>query len=487
MELMTFGEFLNQLLGRKEISVSRLTQLTGMKSRNSIQRLLKDESGISLIEDFRDKLIELEEMAWSVPELEQLNQAVEVSRVGKDLYQARKTMLQIFDHKHRSSSQSPVGMNPQTQKSISLTRLFETYKSFTKLRILIFDLVPGPFTNELIKLIRSSPPAFISISQILYLNKSRSHNAATFVSAFELFNYEHYDVFTLSDDSTEADQINNSLNSIFIDKETAEGDHFTDVIKTDGGDRFTYVSDIPGNSLFLFNLFHFNRLKREGHNIRKTNEKQDPVSTIISICEQVIPLERITGRYIIKNSFSARMIPPGFFADLMAEANYFGMDPSHPVIRKLTDLFWERFHLCYQTDRPNVCFFTKRGLLDFVTNRVMTDHYYATRPFERAEVEQILTLALNHLETNGLFKIYLLKNDYAVGNIEFSYFENKVLWIFDSFSGYGEDYYEAVIDSPPIIELFDDFIKNELLPCQTYPESETIEYLRYLLTLVQAE
>jgi len=76
----------------------------------------------------------------------------------------------------------------------------------------------------------------------------------------------------------------------------------------------------------------------------------------------------------------------------------------------------------------------------------------------------------------------LLKDDYSIGNLEFSYFENKVLWIFDSLSGYGGDYYAGVIDSAQILEVYDDFIKNELIKNHTWPE--TVALFKYLISIV---
>lgn len=124
---------------------------------------------------------------------------------------------------------------------------------------------------------------------------------------------------------------------------------------------------------------------------------------------------------------------------------------------------------------------TKRGLLDFVKNGVLSDHFCYFRPFTVEEVKATLAFILEQLAKQDFLKILILKNDYALGNIQFSYYENKALWLFDSTSGYNRDYFEGFIDSVPILDVFNDFIKNELIPNHTWPESETIEFLKYLL------
>ena len=127
---------------------------------------------------------------------------------------------------------------------------------------------------------------------------------------------------------------------------------------------------------------------------------------------------------------------------------------------------------------------TKRGLLDLVKNKILADHFCYLRPFTPQEIKSIFEFIIKQLEEKDFLKMLILKNDYFIGNIEFVYFENKALWIFDASSGYGEDYFEGFIDSVPIIEVFDDFIINEFIRNHTLPESETIVFLKYLISMV---
>lgn len=481
---MTFGECLGSLMKSRNISVSRLTELMFMKSRNSIQRILKDESSINIIEAFKNKLIELDPLNLSASELEQLEQSIEVSKVGKDTVAARKILLQIFDNSYyRVKSHCPAVLNPLEEKSISLRELFASYKAFDKIKLLIFDVVSAEFINELVNVIRTSPPALISIAQILYFGTSRSHNAATLVSVFKLFNYEHYEVYCISNELTSNIHPYISPNTIVIDKETAKGSHYTDLIMMDTDLTFSYVKDVQGNSLFSFYLYHFNKLRQHCQNIRTLYKNENPVETVLSISDKCGPIARNSNCYLIEHSFTYSMIPFDILVKMLIEADYCGMDDNNPVIQKLLQVFNERFYHYNHPTKMKISFLTKRGILDFVKNRVMGDHFIYFRPFTKQEVKIILEFILKQLEENDLFKIYLLKNDYSVGNIQFSYFENNTLWLFDSCSGYGEDYFEGIIDSIPILEVYDDFIKNELLKNHTLPESETIDFLKYLISM----
>lgn len=485
MQIMTFGEFLSSTMKNKNISISRLAEITGMKSRNAIQRILKDESSIKVINAFKTRLIDLDPLELSDAELEQMEQSIEVSRVGKDTFGARKILGQLFGNSCPRKSESPAALNPVDQQTISLRELFATYKTFAKIRLLIFDAVSAEFSHELVNLIRTSPPSLIDISQILYLGNNRCHNAESLVSVFKLINYEHYDVYIIDSELILDSHSAVASNSVIIDKATSGGDHYTDLIKMDSDRSFSFIKDIPGNALYLFHLYHFNNLSINGQTVRRIYEKKTHFDTVLSICDLTVPLRENTNRYLVGHGLDYVMIPYDITMNMLAESDYLGMEENNPLVHELKQIWYQRFYDYYYIDTMKVCLLTKRGLLDFVKNKVLVDHLRYFRPFTTEEVKNILEFILKQLQEKAFFKILLLKNNYSIGNIQFSYFENKALWIFDVSSGYDEDYFEGFIDSTPILDIYDDFIKNELIKNHTLPESETIAYLQYLISLVE--
>ena len=87
---------------------------------------------------------------------------------------------------------------------------------------------------------------------------------------------------------------------------------------------------------------------------------------------------------------------------------------------------------------------------------------------------------LKQLSINKDYKIYLLKDDFYIHNIEITYFENTAIHLFDSLAGYSENFDEAVISAKPILNVFDDFVKNELIK-HIYPEDETYHFIEKLI------
>lgn len=479
--IMTFGECLDSLLKSKKISVSGLAEATGTKSRNSIRRILKDECSINVMEAFNSKLIESDPLALSEAEREQLAQALEVSKVGMDTYQARKILLQLFDNSGQiRKSENPLALNPATKETIPLRELFATYKVYAKLNLVIYDAVSSEFSDELVDMIRNSASTHISVSQLLYLRNSSIHNAETFASIFKLFNYEHYNLYSTPSEPV-LDKTAVPSGFIIIDKETAEGGHATDLIRMDHGGSISFIQDMPGNSLYHFYLHHFDSLKMNSQIIRRTYSKKNPVETVLNISKFSMQLGENTNEYRIQHGLSYLMIPYDILLNMAAETNYFGLGKNNPIFQNLKQVWYERFYNCYNIDTSKVHILTKRGLLDFVKNGVLSDHFCYFRPFTAEEIKGTLEFILKQLTEKDFLKILLLKNDYALGNIQFLYYENKAFWLFDASSGYNENYFEGFIDSAPILEILDDFIKNELISNHTWPESETIEFLEHLI------
>jgi transcriptional regulator with XRE-family HTH domain len=484
-DLMTFGEFLRNIMKDKNISVTKLTELTGIKSRNSIQRILKNEVSICAIQAFKERLLKVTSLDLSPYELQQLGQAIEVTKIGKDAFHARKILSQLFDSPScRINSENLTVRNPVHGKNILLRELFASYQSFSKIRFLIFNMISLEFTNELIHLMKNSPPGFISVSQILYVGDNPSHNAAAFTVFFSLFNFENYQVYSISDGDVPENQLSIIPNSVVVDKETLGTAHFTDLITLDADNRFSFIADLPDHTLYSFHSYHFEKMKIKAKSMKRTPSQSNPIDRVISICDACLPLEKSSAKYIVKHSVSTTMIPFSILNDMVIEMNYFGRSKDDPQIRKMLEIFNERFYTMYHTKASKVNLVTKRGLLDFVTSGLMSDHFCYLRPFTKKEIKIILEFIIEQLENNSYFKILLLKNDYAIGNIEFTYFEDRLLWVSDTCSGYRNDYYEGVLDSAPILRIFDDFIKNELIQNHTLPEAESIEFLKHLISIV---
>jgi hypothetical protein len=207
---------------------------------------------------------------------------------------------------------------------------------------------------------------------------------------------------------------------------------------------------------------------------------------LIDLCEFLLQLERSSPQYVIKQNMCYQMIPFDILHEMLKDSDYLGLTEDHPKIKQLIQIFSDRLELYFNVQKLKVHMFTKRGLLDFVKTHTLSDQFYQFRDFTTEEVKITLNFMLTQLRSNPYVKLYLLKDDYKMSNIEYIYYENQVVYLFDSCSGYHEDLDEGIITAEPFLKIFDDFIKHELLPNYTYPEEDTIPFLEQLIASVES-
>lgn len=488
-ELMTFGEFLGYILNKKNISVAKLANLTNTKSRNTIQRLLKDESSMDVIQHFKEELVMVDSLKFTPLEHTQLEESIEVSKFGKDLLMARNTLLCLFE---KGQAVSTLNSNhiygPQIKKQISLKQLFFNYTNYSSVKILIFNAASLELTDTLVSFIQTSTNNEISIEQILYFGNNANENATTFVSICKLLNYTNYKAYhNSSPDLLDLSKRNTSIMSdlIIVSKVLNDGTSITDLIKFNGNMDFKLLFDNSGDSLYNFYLDCFEEIKIHCQNIRKTYAANNIIDKLIELCEYLLNLEKSTEEYLIKQNMCFQMIHTDILYKMLVDSNFLGLSEDHPKIQKLIQIAQDRFCNYYSIKKMKINLFTKRGLLDFVKTRTLTDHFFYFRDFTKEEVKYTLEFILKQLEENIFFKMYLLKDDYFIGNIEYTYYKDTVLYFIDSSSGYSSDFDEGIITAKPIIDIFDDFIKNELIKHHTLPETETISFLKNLISTIQ--
>jgi transcriptional regulator with XRE-family HTH domain len=468
--LYTFGEFLKQLLEKKSITVTELAELTETRSRTTIQRLLKDQSGIRVIESFRNKLQRLPSDWLTTEELNLLNQSVEVSRYGKSRIKARHILFNL------SNSPKP------TFRDNRLSKLFPTASDYESIRILIFDLLNTELTAELISFVRDSDDCDIIIYHVITLNHSEVVNAETSSIIFQLLNYKYYYPYYQNDSLPCGNTYSDMSNILIMRKVTKDGKAFTDFIRLDRNGRLTALSDNPGDALYYYFTDSFFSRQSRYIPIRMSYTRNSIANRLADLSEYLQSLERSSSEYLIKQNMCIQMIPTDILYNMLVDSDFLGLSETDPGIQRLINIITDRCDHYFDTNKEKIHFSTKRGLKDFVSSRQLSDHFYLFREFTADELKKTLTFVIDQIRINPHYKMYLLKEDFRVGNIEYVYYEDRAIYLFDSCSGYDEDMDDGIITAKPYLEIFDDFIKNELIPHHTYSEADTLDFLEQLLS-----
>ena len=286
---------------------------------------------------------------------------------------------------------------------------------------------------------------------------------------FNLQNYENY--------HTESSSVPFS-NVIVIKNENEEGILITDTILLMNDQ--VIINNSYGVALYNY-YYHIYNNNIEANKSIRTDSSLNIIEELINLNNYFYSLEKESHELYIKQNFGIMMIPFKILLVLFIDSNYLGLDAHDISVKEIIDILKMRTtnYNCCKRNKHN--YFTKRGLYDFVRTGMLSDHFVGFRPFTKDEIKEILLYNLNNLKYNKYFKIYLLKDDYFVNNIEILYYRYNKITLYDSCSGYGRDYTEIVISAKSLVEIYDDFIVNEVMRNYIYNEEETLEYLNELL------
>lgn len=92
----TFGNCLRRILKERDVSASALARMMGFRSRNSIFRLLQDEVSYDKQKEFVDVLKQQKTVPFQEKDWTDLNQALEISRVGVENYWCNRMMNKLI-------------------------------------------------------------------------------------------------------------------------------------------------------------------------------------------------------------------------------------------------------------------------------------------------------------------------------------------------------------------------------------------------------
>ena len=91
-----FSECLKRILEEEGLSASEVSRMVGFRSRNSIFRILSDQSSIKAQEDFLDTLKDQIGSKWPDRHWQDLQEAMVITRMGLNDYLASEAIRQLI-------------------------------------------------------------------------------------------------------------------------------------------------------------------------------------------------------------------------------------------------------------------------------------------------------------------------------------------------------------------------------------------------------
>ena len=474
-QILTFGETLEKYMKANKVTIERLRRSMNLKSNTSVARILKDEHTYKKVEEFYNKFMTVNPFRLVEYEKKQFVNALEVSRLGKDKYLANMEMMYFVNKKPNPQPFTCAKLyGTAPRKPHSLADLFNTYAECKSVRICLVNCVFDDIVQSLINCSRDNKK--IQIEQYIPYEENIVKEVRNFISILPILNHNNYNCyqayFTYHND---LEILNRFNNIIFAFKTSESGKVSIDIISLKSNMEYTCVYNENGKPIFDFFSEIFDNMKTQHNRMKENLTGTNVIENLYNVASTMLSLEEAWDQILIKPNFCFSALEADVLKTLFSKS-----DMGNEKAAALYEMQQKRHALYCKKSKRHIGIYTVQGIQEFLNTGMLSDHVFSMRPFTAAEAKTILKNVIAICEAHPMNKIHLLKSNINYNNYQYTFFGQNLLYFSDRYTDYGMEY-SYITSTNEIVEVFYEFVMNELIPRQCYPADESLEIMKEML------
>lgn len=460
----SFRACIKKLIADRGLSVPKLTEMLGYASVTTLRRVNQNKAGIKSLRKVYADLISCEKLQLTGDETEMLRAALLREEKG-DNYSIAYHEFQKLLHRQKPVLSLPNFIGDSNQIFENLSRLDGSEK--------IECLILNSCFDAAINLVRSIRNACPQISIIHYFSYPTQPHLIlrTIGTLMPLLETPQYTAYTGIEDSNQLP----SIHVIVLRSRSSEIEFlFTDsnkcmaVFSTGAYAKYERIAKEYPCNLFTHQL-----------------ELTEVADLMARYCEIEVGRDSLEIRPDLCLRFYSPDVVRAAFEDRYKE---YGLSISKEDENRMLYTQSKRYENIFISNKTTRLILSKKAMLDFLNNGFSCDTKQFLRPYTVSERIQIFSTLLNHVVGNPHFYInFLLDQDEDLFDqnnlIELSCNGDAFMHINPLFTDFSENLYSHSQFAPEItdhnlIRIFRDFFLNDLLPNHTYPQEETVVFLK---------
>lgn len=486
-EVLTFGEYLTEIMRRKHISVSDLARRLNYRSRTSLSRLMRDETRFDSIEDFMQRLEPVSAWLLTSEEMRQLKKAMEVSRLGRARYKAYEEIWRLIAVPQRCAQ--PVKLECFGSGSTDdLHELVQQWKRAQEIRAYIINSGDEALFEELADLLRSRPEADIRIYHYLLVRDAPGAMAQQLGAMMSIFHDPRYQgcYRTWHGEGTLFNGgVQNNMAAISGRRE--DGSEFMQllILRTEGT-CLLYEDECAAEFMAFFHRA-LEAFVGDALPLKTEYPEQEVSGGLLAICRRYLNCEKDRAICCLAPNVCFELIPCEILKPVMLDSALKGCPEDDPMVVELIRIHCARYENISQKKKKTVFVFSWEGLHRFAHTGYATDHVVGMRPFTPQERIAILRDVIEQCRTNVYLHIYILHPDLKVRGMTLTTHEGMGVYLLDSNTKYDvvNGHSEAFILMPDFAATLADFLCSELIEKHAFSEAESMEMLRSLIVSIK--
>lgn len=481
-----FGECLQEKLAAHGLTASKAARLVGFRSRNSIFRILSGETSAEVDARFLDKLKEALGDEWPLESWRQLENALDIKRVG---------FVQ-----HRSNEALCQAMSGGGEKRSYIVEYRETGRTVERpLEELLREIcrsgnisvgICGCCERSLAAVLASCMNDAGSEGRLRvrhYIDTSPEVMVHRLLGVLPLMSKVWYNARLVGEGQCPSEmEAVYRLNIISIIVEAPDGEQTSHQLLQCDTERFVYAGTV-GDAGQLLDVM--DRCRFQLAPLKPMIPPEGGAEDFVAYTDSYLHLEQDCMILSIKPDVHFNFVPSDLLYTAIKEGfRQSGMASGEGLAELLTALkviHDQRYANITGKHRPTHFVYSLQAMEQFMRTGVQSDHFFIQRAYTVEERRTIVRLLLEQVQRDPYFNVWFLRPELPEIRAEMTFYEGRGVMLMDAYTSYDlhDDHSEALVPLPEFMQSFQRFFMDVLLEQLVLSRAESIAALERLLTL----
>ena len=480
-----FGQCLAQLLKEKRTSASELARLMAYKSRNSVFRILDGECAHGTRQAFFLRLKEENPLGLNEEDFAQLEEALELSRIGAVAYRNNLAMRELLTG---SDDDVPpmriIGPDKQDGWDI-LFRILDA----PQIEILIFGCCERRILSAMRKrLSERKTEGGVRVMHFIYAGQEELIRA---ISAIQPMIYaDFYTAYCVEPGvfSKQREQMYRT-NTVYMRwQDEAENWHEQPFILVDE-DLFCALGERKIRRSNAMRMLMEEDMRKMPP-LKMMFASDDIMPDYVAYTDMCRKFEQGHAIYTVKLDMAFPYIATDILVQCAMEsfvAAGLEQKQAEEIIGELSVIHERRFENIFSKRKSTHTIFSREFMEQFARTGRLTDHFFGLRPYTPTERAKILYHILEQTKTNPYFDVYFFKDGFEPPLMEITLYEGVGTMMTKPFTDYNlaGDHAEVMMTNEDFCACYKTFFAENLLAQQVMTREETIMELERLIEITK--
>lgn len=491
-----FGECLKAILGDRELTIAQAAGMLDMKSPTSLSRVLHGEVNPKTLEKLHKQLCASPTFQLTDEEKQRLSTAMQVSRFGQERVQAFDAVWdfcfptppvpwEIMIYVHGKDFYPP---------QPTFSSLMAYYSGCRELELTVIGCCSRYFLEEISKVLSRDVHKIVRIDHYLHQSTQTPQPLAYQMQAIRpLIPCPRYNVYIGDPDKIDEYTLNMLDSNSFWVKATEQ----------DGHVRMHKGLLISSKELLMMDVKDEENFTFVSEAIRRIQPRLTPVKLLFPPCttpldflkytEDFRRMEADRAIYSLIPDVCFNFIPTNICLPAAIDGfQHTSFAPSEKIgdlVQSFAVIHERRWNNIFHSKKVRYYILSANATRRFARTGVLSDHFFAMRPFTPEERRSILWNIRENMAENPYFNLFFARDDQLNFDYEMTVYEGLCTMILDSSTSYrlGQDHAEILLNQPQYQRLLIDFFRYELLTHQVHPARESLAIMDQIISSVPVE